>query len=132
MVNWLHERVVGGKQFTHYPRAPFSDRAPRAPLPDPEYLPSDYGFQRYFTRAQRRLFINNIFIDEFHHIQWDLSYNLIPKFGYCSSKFDDVANGKSLVQGQLAINFVSPGYLIGALMDQLLLLPASVQVPLPS
>ena len=48
-------------------------------------------------------------------IHWDLSYNLIPKFGYCSSKFDDVANGKSLVQGQLVINFVSPGYLLGAL-----------------
>ena len=38
-----------------------------------------------------------------------------PQSGYCSSKFDDVANGKSLVQGQLVINFVSPGYLIGAL-----------------
>jgi hypothetical protein len=47
---------------------------------------------------------------------WELQANLIPKFGYCSFKFDDVAQGKSLVQGQLAINFVSPGYLIGALM----------------
>ncbi len=64
------------------------------------------------------MFINSIFIDEFQTIQWDLSYNLIPKFGYCSSKFDDVANGKSLVQGQLVLNFVSPGYLIGALMGK--------------
>ena len=47
---------------------------------------------------------------------WELQANLIPKFGYCSFKFDDVAQGKSLVQGQLAINFVSPGYLIGALL----------------
>ena len=80
---------------------------------DPEYIPSDYGFQRYFTRAQTRLYVNDIFIDEFHHIMWELQANLIPKFGYCSFKFDDVAQGKSLVQGQLAINFVSPGYLIG-------------------
>lgn len=83
---------------------------------DPEYIPSDYGFQRYFTRANTRLYINSIFIDEFHHIQWELLYNLIPKYGYCSSKFDDVANGKSLIQGQMGINFVSPGYLIGALL----------------
>jgi len=46
---------------------------------------------------------------------WELQANLIPKFGYCSQKFDDVAFGKSLVQGQLAINFVTSGYLIGAL-----------------
>ena len=59
---------------------------------------------------------DDIFIDEFHHIMWELQANLIPKFGYCSFKFDDVAQGKSLVQGQLAINFVSPGYLIGALL----------------
>jgi hypothetical protein len=90
---------------------------PNPPV-DPEYIPSDYGFQRYYTRAQCRMFINSIFIDEFQTIQWDLSYNLIPKFGYCSSKFDDVANGKSLVQGQLVLNFVSPGYLLGALIGQ--------------
>ncbi len=97
----------------------FRGPSPNAPPVDPEYIPSDYGFQRYFTRAQCRLYINSIFIDEFQSIHWDLSYNLIPKFGYCSSKFDDVANGKSLVQGQLLINFVSPGYLIGALISQL-------------
>ena len=85
---------------------------------DPEYIAPDYGFQRYFTCAQSRLFLNDIFIDEFNHIQWELQFNLIPKFGYCSSKFDDVAQGKSLVQGQLAINFVSPGYLIGALIGK--------------
>ncbi len=49
---------------------------------------------------------------------WELQANLIPKFGYCSQKFDDVAYGKSLVQGQLAINYVSPGYLIAALMGK--------------
>ena len=47
---------------------------------------------------------------------WELQANLIPKFGYCSWKFDDIARGKSLVQGQLAINYVSSGYLILALM----------------
>ena len=49
---------------------------------------------------------------------WELQANLIPKFGYCSFKFDDVAQGKSLIQGQLAINFISPGYLIGVLMGK--------------
>jgi hypothetical protein len=49
---------------------------------------------------------------------WELQANLIPKFGYCSQKFDDVAWGKSLVQGQLALNFVTVGYLIGALLGK--------------
>ena len=59
-----------------------------------------------------------IFIDEFNFIHWDLQANLIPKYGYCSEKFDDIAQGKSLIQGQLGINFVSPGYLIGIRPDR--------------
>lgn len=73
-----------------------------------------YSFYKYLLPRARPKSGNDIFIDEFNHIQWELQANLIPKFGYCSFKFDDVAQGKSLVQGQLAINFVSPGYLIGA------------------
>ena len=117
----LHSLVISlgyGKVKIGAPKSQPTRPYPTQPPVDPEYIPSDYGFQRYYTRAQCRMFINNIFIDEFQTIQWDLSYNLIPKFGYCSSKFDDVANGKSLVQGQLVLNFVSPGYLIGALIGQ--------------
>ncbi len=37
------------------------------------------------------VYLNDIFIDEFTFIHWELQANLIPKFGYCSEKFDDVA-----------------------------------------
>ena len=79
-----------------------------------------YSYTHYTRQPLSRqdLYINDVFIDEFTFIHWELQANLIPKFGYCSEKFDDVAWGKSLIQGQLAINFVSPGYLIGALMGK--------------
>ncbi len=75
-----------------------------------------YSYTDYATCAQSRLYLNDVFLDEFNYVMWKLATNLIPKFGYCSSKYDDMARGKSLVQGQLAVNYVSPGYLIGALM----------------
>ena len=82
---------------------------------DPEYIPSDYGFQRYYTSKQAQLYLNNIFIDEFNSVQWVLQQNSIPVYGYCSSKFDDVGIGKSLIQGQLTLNFISAGYLLAVL-----------------
>ncbi len=77
-----------------------------------------YSYTHYTRPPLPVKIINDVFIDEFTFIHWELQANLIPKFGYCSEKFDDVAWGKSLIQGQLAINFVSPGYLIGALMGK--------------
>ena len=102
------------------PRRAAEPKKGAPPATHPEWL---FGcvliYSLYQIASSRQdLYINDVFIDEFTFIHWELQANLIPKFGYCSEKFDDVAWGKSLIQGQLAINFVSPGYLIGALMGK--------------
>ena len=73
------------------------------------------AFQGYFTSAQARLYIGNLFIDQMHTIQFALQQNNIPVFGYCSEFVDAYSRGRSLVQGQLVINYVHSGYLYAAL-----------------
>jgi hypothetical protein len=69
----------------------------------------------YFTSAQARIYIGNLFIDQMHTLQYALQQNNIPVFGYCSEFADAYARGRSLVQGQLVLNYVHQGYLRAAL-----------------
>lgn len=101
------------------------------PATHPEWL---FGcvliYSLYQTASPRQqLSLHHVFLDEFNSILWELQANLIPKFGYCSQKFDDVAWGKGPIQGQLAINFVTPGYLIGALLGQQVTATGSATAP---
>lgn len=78
---------------------------------NPEFVAPNTGQGTYFTMTQARLYIGNLFIDELSNIQFVLQDNQIPVYGYASRYYDALAQGKSLVQGQLAINFISEGYL---------------------
>jgi hypothetical protein len=73
------------------------------------------AYQGYFTSAQARLYIGNLFIDQMQTLQFALQQNNVPVFGYCSEFVDAYARGRSLVQGQLVLNYVHQGYLYAAL-----------------
>lgn len=73
------------------------------------YPNSDDG--KYFTASQARVYVGNLFVDELNSLQFTFQGNRIPVFGYCSAKMDAAGTGKHLVQGQLALNFISEGYL---------------------
>lgn len=75
----------------------------------------EYG--KYFTCQDARVYIGGTFIDESVYVQFTLQDNKIPLYGYRSRYYDAVAQGKSVVQGQLGLNFVSEGYLYTALND---------------
>jgi hypothetical protein len=76
-------------------------------------------YQAYFTGAQVRLYIGNLFIDELYALQYQLMANVVPIFGYPSRYFDALGEGRSIVQGQLVLNFVHQGYLYAALSNTL-------------
>jgi hypothetical protein len=84
---------------------------------DYEYIYPSGEFGRYFTTAQARMYVGNLFVDELHTIQFALQGNRIPIYGYASRDFDAVGQGKALVQGQIYINFVSEGYLYTILKE---------------
>jgi hypothetical protein len=75
------------------------------------------AYQGYFTSAQCQLYIGNLFIDELVTVQYALQQNTIPVYGYCSEYADAWGRGRSLVQGQLVLNFVHQGYLYAALAN---------------
>jgi hypothetical protein len=79
--------------------------------PSYEYIYPNSVDGKYFQAAQARMYIGNMFVDELNLCQWTGSQNRIPVYGYRSNKFDAVGRGRSLVQGQLAVNFISEGYL---------------------
>src|SRR5208337_1350277 len=83
----------------------------------PEFIAPNTLQGTYFTLTQARMYIGTMFIDELNGCQFALQDNKIPIYGYASRFYDSIAQGKSLVQGQLTINFVSEGYLYTVLQE---------------
>jgi hypothetical protein len=86
-------------------------------VPDYEWVNPTMGFGRYFTATQARMYIGNLFIEELAGVQFVLQGNKVPIFGYASEVFDAIANGKTLVQGQIMLHFISEGYLYTVLNE---------------
>lgn len=76
-----------------------------------------YNYGKYFTPTQAFMYVGGLYIDELNGFQYTLQSNRIPIFGYSSRRMDAVGKGKSLVQGQFTINFISEGYLY-TVLDQ--------------
>jgi hypothetical protein len=90
---------------------------PNIPVPDYEFIYPSNEFGKYFTTTQARMYIGNMFVDEFNSFRMVLQDNQIPIYGYASRYFDAIGQGRSLVQGQLDINFISEGYLYTVLSE---------------
>ena len=75
------------------------------------------AYLQYFTSTQARLYIGDLFIDQMATIQWGMQQNNVPIFGYCSEFMDAIGRGRSVVQGQLVLNYVHQGYLYAALKN---------------
>lgn len=82
-----------------------------------EYVYPNSDYDKYFTTIAARIYIGNLFIDECNTIQYALQDNAIPVYGYASRYVDAYGQGRSLVQGQLTLNFVSEGYLYTVLQQ---------------
>lgn len=76
-----------------------------------EYIYPNSDYDKYFTIISARIYVGNLFIDECNTIQYALQDNAIPIYGYASRYADAYGQGRSLVQGQLTLNFVTEGYL---------------------
>lgn len=82
-----------------------------------EYRYPNSEYDKYFTITGARIYIGNLFIDECNTLQYALQDNAVPIFGYASRYYDALGQGRSLVQGQLALNFVTEGYLYTVLRE---------------
>lgn len=82
-----------------------------------EWIPPTDSYNKYFTATQARIYVGNLFIDEVNGLQFALQDNTIPIFGYASKYADAYGSGRSLIQGQLVINFISEMYLLTVLEE---------------
>jgi hypothetical protein len=80
-----------------------------------EFIAPNSNFGKYFTCEDARISIGDMFIDEAVFVQYTLQDSQIPIYGYRSRFYDALAQGRSIVQGQIGLNFVSEGYLYAAL-----------------
>lgn len=81
------------------------------PEQSPEFVAPNTTQGTYLTMTQARVYIGGLFIDELNSLQFALQDNKIPVYGYASRFYDALGQGKSLVQGQFTINFISEGYM---------------------
>lgn len=65
----------------------------------------------YYTGSSVRIFFGHVWVDDIITIQYSMNQNKTPLYGYASQKFDAVAKGQILVQGNFTIAFKEAGYL---------------------
>jgi len=103
-------------QSTSSPSSIVSSTSTVPPAPS-EYTYPNSEYDKYFTVTGARMYIGNIFIDELNSVQYALQDNAVPIYGYASRYVDAYAQGRSLVQGQFTINFVTEGYLYTVMQE---------------
>jgi len=77
-------------------------------------MPS-YGYE-YFCGANILLAVEGQALIEAAAISYNLIDSSVPIYGYSSRLFDAVAPGQRIIQGSIAINWVHPNYLYGAII----------------
>ncbi len=73
----------------------------------------------YPSPSEVKLFIGPNWVDDAYRIDYTVSTQRIPLYDYTSKFFKDVAEGNTIVQGQLIINYRFPHYLHHAIKDTL-------------
>lgn len=83
----------------------------------------------YYSGSNAYIFFNNKMIDQLVALQFGLTENVVPIFGYTSYTFDALARGSRIVTGSFRINFVENAYLytIMDLISKETFTPATLQ-----
>lgn len=65
----------------------------------------------YFSGAQARIYIGDVYVDEAIEVDGTYSVEKIPIYGYASHHWNTIATGRVIVSGTLSINYKYDGYL---------------------
>lgn len=69
----------------------------------------------YPSPAEIKIYINENWVDDAYRLDYTLSDSRTPLYDYTSTFFKGVAEGNTIIQGQLVINYRYPGYLYAAI-----------------
>jgi len=73
--------------------------------------------ENHWSPAQVRVFVANDWVDDAKMVRYQVTDNKAPKFGFFDRTYRAIAQGRTLVQGQLWINFRFNGYLVAAIAN---------------
>lgn len=79
--------------------------------PAPSYTDVTGFSKEYFSGARVQIYFGDTFIEEITSLEYTLTENIAPIYGFASHTFDKMARGTRLVQGSFTINFTETGYL---------------------
>lgn len=65
----------------------------------------------YYAGQSVRIFFGHVWVDDIITLQYSMNQNKAPIFGYASQKFDAVARGQLIINGNFTIAFKETGYL---------------------
>lgn len=68
-------------------------------------------YKRYYSVIDAEIYFGNEYVEDVCYIDWSVSQNTLPLFGYNSYTYDELAQGNRLITGTFDINFTSPNYL---------------------
>jgi hypothetical protein len=74
-------------------------------------LAATEAFSQYYSGNQVALYIGDTWLDDISFVQYQLTQNKRPFWGYKSQQFDTVAKGTQLVSGMFSVNFKHTNYL---------------------
>lgn len=79
----------------------------------------DYQYDRskddrgkeYFSGSNVKVYFGSVWMEPMANIQFSLSEQVVPIYGFHSYTFDRISRGQRLVQGAFTLNFTENGYL---------------------
>ena len=69
---------------------------------------SSASLKRYYSNIDDEIYVNGNWAEDISSIQWDISQETTPLYGYNSYVFDDIAQGIRLVSGSFTVAFTKP------------------------
>jgi hypothetical protein len=67
-------------------------------------LDSTY-YKKYYSMIDTEIYFGDEYVEDAHDIQWQISQQVMPLFGYNSYILDEYAKGNRIISGSFTINF---------------------------
>lgn len=75
------------------------------------------AYGNYPTPSQTGIYVGEFHVDDAYSVEWKYRDNRTPMYSYFDQEVVNVAHGKKIVVGSIAINFRYPGYLPFAIKE---------------
>ena len=73
--------------------------------------------KRYYSSIDAEVYLGNRYVEDICDIEWSVTQQNMPIFGFNSYTFDEISIGSRIVYGNFAIRFTNPNYLFKILQQ---------------